>query len=146
LRVSSFYVWPEPVERVAALLRSAGVQGRLEELPADVDEPPGPAFRAAGFECDGRALVVLVPAARAIDRDKLAAAAKCTVLRPAPVPGFPFRRTRVYLDRSALSTPAVWLEAGSPRHYLGLAPGQLTHLTRAQTADLLLEDSIEGGS
>jgi prolyl-tRNA editing enzyme YbaK/EbsC (Cys-tRNA(Pro) deacylase) len=139
-------VWPEPVERVAALLRSAGAHGRLEELPVDVDEPPGPAFRAAGFECDGRALVVLVPAARAIDRDKLAAAAKCTVLRPAPVSDFPFRRTRVFLDRSALSTPTVWLEAGSPRYYLGLSPGQLTHLTGAQTADLLLENPIEGGS
>ena len=139
-------MWPEPVERVAALLRSAGVQGRLEELHVDVDEPPGPAFRTAGFECDGRALVALVPSARAIDRDKLAAAAKCTALRPAPVPDFPFRRTRVFLDRSALSTPTVWLEAGSPRHYLGLAPGQLTHLTHAQTADLLLEDQIGQGA
>jgi prolyl-tRNA editing enzyme YbaK/EbsC (Cys-tRNA(Pro) deacylase) len=146
LRVSYFDVWPEPVERVAALLRSAGVHGRLEELPVDVDEPPGPAFRAAGFECDRRALVALVPVARAIDRDKLAEAAKCTLLRPAPVPDFPFRRTRVFLDRSALSTPTVWLEAGSARYYLGLAPGQLTHLTRAQTADLLLEDQIGGGS
>jgi prolyl-tRNA editing enzyme YbaK/EbsC (Cys-tRNA(Pro) deacylase) len=133
-------VWPEPVERIATLLRSAGVQGRLEELPADADEPPGPAFRAAGFECDGRALVALVPAERAIDRDKLAAAAKCTTLRPAPLPDFPYRRTRVFVDRTALSTPVVWLEAGSPRYYLGLAPGQLMHLTRAQTPDLLLED------
>jgi hypothetical protein len=146
LRVSCSYVWPEPVERIAALLRSAGVQGQLEELPVGVDEPPGPAFRAAGFECDGRALAALVPVARAIDRDKLAEAAKCTVLRPAPVPDFPFQRTRVFLDRSALSTPAVWLEAGSPRYYLGLAPGQLTHITRAQTADLVLEDQIGGGS
>jgi prolyl-tRNA editing enzyme YbaK/EbsC (Cys-tRNA(Pro) deacylase) len=146
LRVSSFYVWPEPVERVAALLRSAGVHGRLEELPVDFDEPPGPAFRAVGFECDGRALVALVPAERSIDDDKLAAAAKCGTLRPLPAPDFPFRRTRVFLDRSALATPIAWLEAGSPRYYLGLAPGQLTRLTRARTADLLLENPIEGGS
>jgi prolyl-tRNA editing enzyme YbaK/EbsC (Cys-tRNA(Pro) deacylase) len=139
-------VWPDPVERIATLLRSAGVQGRLEELPAGVEEPPGPAFRVAGFECDRRVLVTLVPGDRAIDRDKLAAVAKCTTLRPAPVPDFPFRRTRVFVDRSALSTPVVWLEAGSPRYYLRLAPGQLTQLTRAQTADLLLEDPIEGGS
>jgi len=139
-------VWPDPVERIAALLRSAGVQGQLEELPPDVDEPPGPAFRAAGFECDGRGLVALVPDARAIDRDKLAAAAKCGTLRPAPVPEFPFRRSRVFLDRSALSTPIVWLEAGAPRYFLGLAPGQLTRLTRSRTADLMLEDPIEGGS
>jgi prolyl-tRNA editing enzyme YbaK/EbsC (Cys-tRNA(Pro) deacylase) len=140
LRTIVFVVWPEPVERIAGLLRSSGVQGRLEELPAGVDEPPGPAFRAAGFECNGRALVALVPAGRAIDRDKLAAAAKCTTLRPAPFPDFPYRRTRVFLDRSALSTAVVWLEAGSPRYYLGLAPSHLTRLIRAKTADLLLED------
>jgi prolyl-tRNA editing enzyme YbaK/EbsC (Cys-tRNA(Pro) deacylase) len=139
-------VWPEPVERIATLLRSAGVHGRVEELPAGVDEPPGPAFRAAGFECDGRALVALVPAERSIDDDKLAVAAKCGTLRPSPAPDFPFRRTRVFVDRSALTTPIVWLEAGSPRYYLGLAPGQLTRVTRARTADLLLENPIEGGS
>jgi prolyl-tRNA editing enzyme YbaK/EbsC (Cys-tRNA(Pro) deacylase) len=131
------------VERIAALLRSAGVQGQLEELPAESDEPPGPSFRAAGFECNGRALVALVPADRTLDRDKLAAVAKCTTLRPAPVTVFPFRRTRVYLDRSALTTPSIWLEAGSPRHYLALAPSQLTRLTRAHTADLLLEDKFD---
>lgn len=139
-------MWPEPVERIAALLRSAGVQGRLEELPAGVDEPPGPTFLAEGFECDGRPLVALVPAERSIDDDKLAVAAKCGTLRPAPVPHFPFRRTRVFLDRSALTTPIVWLEAGSSRYYLGLAPGPLTRLTRARTADLVLENPIEGGS
>lgn len=141
-------MWPEPVERIARLLRSAGTQGRLEELPADVDEPPRPAFRAVGFECNGRTLVALVPAARAIDRDKLAAAAKCSTLRPAGVSPFPFRRTRVFLDLSALSLPEVWLEAGSPRYYVGLAPGQLTRLTRAQTADLVIEDKkgeVHGG-
>ena len=30
-------------------------------MPAGVDEPPGPALRTLGFECDGRGLVVLVP-------------------------------------------------------------------------------------
>ncbi len=133
-------MWPEPVERIAALLRDAGVQGRLEELPKDADSAPGPAVRAAGFECDGRALVVLVPADRAIDRDKLAVAADCVTLRPAPLPAFPFQPARVFLDRSALTMGEVWLEAGTPRHVLGLAPGQLVRLTRSETADLLLED------
>lgn len=129
--------WPESVERIAVLLRTAGVQGRLEELAKDADSPPGPAVRAAGFECDGRSLVVLVPGDRVIDRDKLAVAAGCVALRPAPFPSFPFQTARVFLDRLALSMPEVWLEAGSPRHVLGLAPGRLVHLTRAQTADLL---------
>jgi prolyl-tRNA editing enzyme YbaK/EbsC (Cys-tRNA(Pro) deacylase) len=109
----------------------------LEELPEDSDSPPGPAVRAAGFECDGRSLVALVPGDRIIDRDKLAAAAGCVTLRPAPLPSFPFQAARVFLERLALSLPEVWLEAGSPRHVLGLAPGHLVQLTRARTADLL---------
>ena len=132
-------MWPESVERIAAFLRAAGAQGRLEELPAGVDSPPGPAVRATGFECDRRGLVVLVPADRAIDRDKLAAAAGCTALQPAPFPAFPFQPARVFLERSVLGARTVWLEAGSPRHFLELAPSQLVRLTRAETADLLIE-------
>ncbi len=136
--------WPEPVEQIAAFLRSAGVEGRIEELPAGVDEPPGIALRAAGFECEGRTLVALVPAERAIDRDKLATAAGCSALRPTPFPAFPFQSARVFLERSVLSTGIVWLEAGSPRHVLGLNPSQLVRLTSSETADL--EGHFEGGS
>jgi prolyl-tRNA editing enzyme YbaK/EbsC (Cys-tRNA(Pro) deacylase) len=132
-------MWPEPVERIAAFLRAAGVAGRLEELPADADSPPGPAVRVAGFECDGRSLVALVPDERAIDRDKVAAAGGCARLRPAPVPEFPFQPARVLLDRVLFSTDTVWLEAGSTRYVLGLSPFDLARLTRAETADLLLE-------
>jgi hypothetical protein len=132
-------VWPDPVERVAAFLRAVGVAGQLEELPADADSPPGPGLRIAGFECDGRSLVALVPDERAIDRDKLATAAGCSTLRPGPVPEFPFERARVLLDRVLLSTETVWLEAGAPRYVLGLTPSDLARVTRADTADLLLE-------
>jgi prolyl-tRNA editing enzyme YbaK/EbsC (Cys-tRNA(Pro) deacylase) len=138
--------WPEPVEQIAAFLRSAGTEGRIEELPAGVDEPPGIALRAAGFECAGRMLVTLVPAHRAIDRDKLAGAAGCSTLRPAPFPAFPFQSARVFMERSVLSTGIVWLKAGSPRHVLGLNPGQLIRLTRSETADLVQEGHFEGGS
>jgi prolyl-tRNA editing enzyme YbaK/EbsC (Cys-tRNA(Pro) deacylase) len=120
-------------------VRAAGAQGCIEELPAGVDTPPGPALRAAGFECNGRSLVVLVPSDRAVDRDKLAAAARCSTLRPAPLPSFPFQPARVVLDHSVLGASTVWLEAGSPRHVLGLAPSQLVRLTRSETADVLLE-------
>jgi prolyl-tRNA editing enzyme YbaK/EbsC (Cys-tRNA(Pro) deacylase) len=132
-------MWPEPVERIAAFLRASGTAGRLEELPSDADAAPGPAIRAAGFECDGRGLVVLVPEERAIDRDKVAAAAGCGTLRPAPAPEFPFHRARVLLDRTLVSTEAVWLEVGTERYVVGLSPGELARLTRAETADLLLE-------
>jgi prolyl-tRNA editing enzyme YbaK/EbsC (Cys-tRNA(Pro) deacylase) len=127
------------VERVAALLRAAGVVGQLEELPADADSAPGPAVRVAGFECDGRNLVALVPEERAIDQDKLGAAARCSSLRPGSVPEFPFQEARVFLDRVLLSTDTVWLEAGSTGYVLGLAPSDLARLTRAETADLVLE-------
>jgi prolyl-tRNA editing enzyme YbaK/EbsC (Cys-tRNA(Pro) deacylase) len=132
-------VWPEPVERIAAFLRAAGTAGRLEELPADADAAPGPAIRAAGFECDGRGLVVLVPNERAIDRDKVAVAAGCRTLRPAPAPEFPFHPARVLLERTLVTTEIVWLEVGTERYVLGLAPAELARLTRAETADLLLE-------
>jgi prolyl-tRNA editing enzyme YbaK/EbsC (Cys-tRNA(Pro) deacylase) len=131
--------WPEPVERIAAFLRASGAEGRIEELPAGVDEPPGPALRAAGFECDGRTLVVLLPAERSVDSDKVARVAGCRALHSTPSPPFPFQSARVFVDRSVLTTAAVWLEAGSPRHVLGLSPNQLLRLTRSESADLVLE-------
>ena len=66
-------------------------------------------------------------------------AAGCSPLRPAPFPAFPFQSARVFVERSVLSTGTVWLEAGSPRHVLGLNPSQLIRLTRSETADLVLE-------
>ncbi len=139
-------MWPEAVERVAAFLRATGAEGRLEELPAGVDEAPEPAVRAAGFECDGRSLIVLLPIGRALDRNKLAVGARCTRLRPCPFAAFPFEGARVFVDHSLLVERMVWVEAGSPRHVVGLPPNQLVRLTRAETADFLLEDSFEGGS
>jgi prolyl-tRNA editing enzyme YbaK/EbsC (Cys-tRNA(Pro) deacylase) len=133
-------MWPEPVERVAEILRRAGVQGRLEELLAGAETPPGTALRAEGFECDGRLLVALVPAGRALDETKLTRAAGCGTLRTKRVPDFPFQGARVLVDRSALVAATLWLDAGSPRHVLGLPPGQLAQLTHSETADLLTDD------
>jgi prolyl-tRNA editing enzyme YbaK/EbsC (Cys-tRNA(Pro) deacylase) len=93
----------------------------------------------AGFECDGRALVALVPEERTVDRDKLARAAGCRALRPAPAPAFPFRGARVFLDRTLLPSETVWLEAGVERFVLGLPPADLVRLTSAEAADLLSE-------
>jgi prolyl-tRNA editing enzyme YbaK/EbsC (Cys-tRNA(Pro) deacylase) len=133
-------MWPEPVERIAEILRRAGVQGRLEELLAGAETPPGSALRAEGFECDGRPLVALLPAGRALDERKLARAAGCGTLRSKQVPDFPFQEARVLVERSALVAGTLWLDAGSPRHVLGLAPGQLAQLTRSESADLLTDD------
>ena len=60
-----------------------------------------------------------------------------------PGPGarsFPFEGARVIVDRSLLSARTVWLQAGSPRHVLGLGPRQLLRLTRAETGTFLLDD------
>ena len=64
-------MWPPDVKRIAALLRSAGVEGRLEEMPIDETSVPGPAVRAEAYDCDGRTVVALVPAERNLDRGKL---------------------------------------------------------------------------
>jgi prolyl-tRNA editing enzyme YbaK/EbsC (Cys-tRNA(Pro) deacylase) len=133
-------VWPEPVERIAAFLREAGVQGRIEELPDGVDEPPGAKVRAVGFDCDGRSLVVLVPVEHAVDRDKLRQVARCTSLTPGRLTTFPYRPARVLADRSLLALRTAWLEAGSPRHVLGISPSQLLRLAGAETADLVVDD------
>ncbi|HEY6067961.1 MAG TPA: hypothetical protein VIU81_04645 [Gaiellaceae bacterium] len=137
-------MWPEPVERIAALLRAAHVEGRIEELALGVDSPEG-TFFAAGFEADGSTVVAIVPGAREVDRGKLAAASDSPGLRPAPAPAFPFESARVLVDQTALAGRIVWLEAGSGRHIVGLAPQLLIGLTQAETADLLLDQQSGGG-
>jgi prolyl-tRNA editing enzyme YbaK/EbsC (Cys-tRNA(Pro) deacylase) len=132
-------VWPEAVERIAAFLRASAVEGRLEELLAGADAPAGQKLRADAFDGGGETVVALVPDDRAVDTRKLALAAGCAEVRPAPATSFPFEGARVLMEQSVLSSEAVWLEAGSPRHLLGLAPAQLARVTRAQTADLLRE-------
>ena len=138
-------VWPEPVERVAILLRTAGVQGQLEELLPGAEGPPGAHLQTSAFECVGRIVVALVPAENELDRRKLAAAAGCSPLRPIQAPEFPFAGAAVLLHRTVLTSPNLWLEAGSPRHVLGLAPAQLTLLTGAKSVDLAAEGQKGGG-
>jgi prolyl-tRNA editing enzyme YbaK/EbsC (Cys-tRNA(Pro) deacylase) len=133
-------MWPEPVERIATFLRQSEAPARLEQLPDGVDTPPGPAARAEAFECEGRTLVALVPDDREIDRAQLARRGGCPELRPAAVRTFPFQGAQVLVDRSLLSQRMVWLEAGSPRHVLGLVPRQLLRLTRAETGSFLIDD------
>ncbi len=131
-------MWPEPVEGIAALLRQAGVEARLEELPEGEDEPPEPAVRAEAFHCDGRQVVALVPADRELDESKVAASAACGRIGPSRVPVFPYASAEaVLLERMLLTEPILWIEAGSPRHAVGLAPAQLALLARARPADLL---------
>jgi len=128
-------MWPAEVEAVAAVFRDAGAEARLEELPAGEEEFPGLGVRADAFRCDGRLVVALVPADRDSDPQKL----RCTAVSETAAPAFPYTGAEVLLDRSLLTEPTVWLEAGSERHVVGVSPAQLQQIVRAQTGDLVLE-------
>jgi len=133
-------MWPPEVERIVAPLRAAGLEARLEELPAGEDEAPGPAARAFAYDCDGREVVVLVEADAEPDPAKVASAAGCADLRRVAVPPFPFGgSTRVLVEQRLLAAITIWIEAGSPRHFLGLNPSVLGQMTRAVPADLSRE-------
>ena len=132
-------MWPETVERIAVFLRSAGVEGRLEESLPGAGPPAGQMLRVDGFDAAGATVVVLIPADRAVDPQKLAAATKSSEVRPTPATDFPFQGARVFIDQSVLSFESIWLKAGSPRHLLGLSPAQLARITNAETADLITE-------
>lgn len=138
-------MWPEAVERIASFLRASGLEGQLEELLAGANAPPGLQLVTSAFACEERSIVALVPEGLTLDRRKLAGAASCSELLTADRPEFPFAGATVLLEQTALTAPTVWLAAGTPRHLLGLAPAQLTRLTRAKTADLSVESQKGGG-
>jgi prolyl-tRNA editing enzyme YbaK/EbsC (Cys-tRNA(Pro) deacylase) len=148
------------VERVAAYLRGSGAESRIEEFSAGTPTAED-AAKAVGcelsqivkslvFDCDGRSILVLVPGDRRADRSKIAKAAGCTKARiagaeqvleatgfePGAVAPFPLARVEsVYLDRSLLRHPVVWIGAGSTRHMASLSPTELLRLSRAQPMD-----------
>ena len=133
-------MWPPEVERIAEPLRAAGVEARLEQLPAGHDTFPGVGVRAFAYDCDGREIVVLVEADGEPDPAKVASAAGCRDARRMPPPPFPYGGAgRVLLEQRLLTAETVWLEAGSARHFLGLNPTVLAQVTRAAAADLSRE-------
>jgi Cys-tRNA(Pro) deacylase len=154
--------WPEPVERVAAYLREAGAEARLEEFAAGTPTATA-AARAVGaetaqivkslvFDCGGRYVLALVPGDRRADSAKVAAAAGSGAARiaspaqvldatgypPGGVAPFPLRSVAlVLLDQTLLAHERVWIGAGSERHLAEIAPAELARLTRARTIDLV---------
>ncbi|MBA2463070.1 MAG: YbaK/EbsC family protein [Actinobacteria bacterium] len=156
--------WPEPVERVAAFLREAAAEARLEEFESGTTTAEE-AARAAGCGldqivksivvlCDGRPVVTLIPGNRRADTGKIARAAgsaSARIARPDEVeratgfaPGAiaPFllpKVDRVFVDRTLLAHDLVWVGAGSPSHLAVLRPAELVRLTRAQPLDAVQE-------
>lgn len=156
--------WPESVERVAAFLRDSGVEARLEELPAETLSAPAVA-EAAGckleqvvrtlvFDCDGKAVVALLPGDRRPDPAKVARAAGAASAQPAgaelveratgfreglvapfPLPGI----EKVLIERTLLAHDTVWICVGSATHLASLAPTDLMRLSRAEALDAVQE-------
>jgi Cys-tRNA(Pro)/Cys-tRNA(Cys) deacylase len=153
--------WPEPVARVADVLRRAGIDARVEEF-AEGTPTAGAAAKAVGssraqivkslvFVCDGRPTLALIPGDRRADETKVARAAGTRYARvarpdevraatgfepggvaPFPAPGV----SLVLMAGELLAHDRVWVGAGSERHMAGLSPLDLVRLTNARTADL----------
>jgi prolyl-tRNA editing enzyme YbaK/EbsC (Cys-tRNA(Pro) deacylase) len=157
-------VWPEPVERVATFLRDAKAEARLEEFLEGTPTAED-AAKAVGcdlsqivkslvFDCDGRAVVVMVPGDRRADRRKIAAALGCASVKVAGptevarATGFeaggvaPFPLTAVdavLIEPALLGYETVWIGAGSSRHMASLSPSDLVRLSHAKPVDVVSE-------
>ena len=153
--------WPEPVERVAAALRAAAPDARIEELLAGTATAAA-AAKAVGCEleqivktlvfiCSDRFVLACVPGDRKADEQRIAAAAgaeqariatspevlAATGFEPGAVAPFPAPSgSRVLLDRALLQHEIVWIGAGSPMHVAGLAPTDLARVAQAEVADI----------
>jgi prolyl-tRNA editing enzyme YbaK/EbsC (Cys-tRNA(Pro) deacylase) len=152
--------WPEPVERVAAVLRGRAVDARLEEFgegtptaaaaAAAIGCEPAEIVKTLVFVCDGLPVLALLPGDRRADAAKVAAAAKArgariarpeevfavTGFEPGAVAPFPVpQASRVLLERELLRHQTVWVGAGSTRHMAGLSPLDLVRLTGAEPGD-----------
>lgn len=157
--------WPAPVERVAAVLRQAGVEARIEEFKSGTPTAEDAAaavgcdlaqiVKSLVFACDDRWALVMVPGDRRADRAKVAAEAGCARVKTAGpedverVTGFeaggvaPFPLAAVdvvLLERTLLPHEVVWIGAGTSRHMAALAPGDLVRVARARAVDAVGEN------
>lgn len=156
--------WPEPVERVTAYLREAGAEVHVEEF-AEGTPTAKDAARAVGcelgqivkslvFDCGGRPVLVLVPGDRRADAEKIARAAgspsariagteevqDATGFEPGAVAPFPLPKVAtIFIERTLLTQPLLWIGAGSSKHMAALSPTELLRLSRARPMDAVDE-------
>jgi len=154
--------WPDPVERVSAVLRAAAVEARIEEF-TDGTPTARDAAKAVGCDlsqivkslvlvCDGAFVLALVPGDRRADEDAVGAAVSAQLVRvarpeevvhatgfePGAVAPFPQRAvTQSLMDRSFFVHDVVWIGAGSPAHMASIAPAELLKLAGARAVDLV---------
>jgi prolyl-tRNA editing enzyme YbaK/EbsC (Cys-tRNA(Pro) deacylase) len=158
----SVSVWPEAVERVAAVLRTAAVEARIEELAggtrtareaaAAIGCDASAIVKSLVFVCDGAFVLALVPGDRQADETALAEATQTTAVRiaradevlhatgfePGGVAPFPQRAVAdTLIDRSLLAHVVVWIGAGSSSHMAALPPTELVRLSRARPLELV---------
>jgi len=156
--------WPEPVERVTAFLGHAGAEVRVEEFPGGTPTAQdaaeaigcklGEIVKSLVFECDGRAVLAMIPGdrhadaakiARAVDAEKARVASaervrELTGFEPGAVAPFPPSRVdRVLIDQHLLLYEHVWVGAGSETHVARIAPAELIRLSRAVHLDLVAD-------
>jgi Cys-tRNA(Pro) deacylase len=157
--------WPEPVERVSAALREAGAEARVEEFatgtPTAQDAADavgcelGQIVKSLVFDCDGRAVLVMVPGDRRADKQKVAAAVGATKARvagadqveaatgypPGGVAPFALRAVdRVLIDKTLLAGATLWVGAGSEQHMAGLPATELVRVARAEQFDITADE------
>lgn len=156
--------WPSDVERVAAFLRAAGAEARIEEH-ARPTATAGGAADAVGCTlgqivktlvllCDDAPLVVLVPGDRRADTGKVARLAGArrsavataeqvvavTGWQPGAVAPFPLPGVHaVLVERTLFRHRTVWTGAGSESHLVALAPTELMRLTHGRAEDVVLD-------
>lgn len=157
--------WPEPVERVSTVLREAGAEARVEEFASGTPTAEDAAnavgcdlsqiVKSVVFDCDGRAVLVMVPGDRRADREKVAAAVgagkarvagaerveQATGYPPGGVAPFALRAVdRVLIDTRLLASSTLWVGAGSERHMAGLPPTELVRVARAEQFDVTVDE------
>ena len=154
--------WPDPVERVSAVLRTAAVEARIEEFTEGTPTARD-AAKAIGCDlsqivkslvlvCDGAFVLALVPGDQRADEAAVGAAVSAQLVRvarpgevvhatgfePGAVAPFPRRAvTQSLMDRSFFVHDVVWIGAGSPAHMASIAPAELLRLSGARPVDLV---------
>jgi prolyl-tRNA editing enzyme YbaK/EbsC (Cys-tRNA(Pro) deacylase) len=152
--------WPQPVERVAAVLREAQLEARIEEFPAGtasaedaataVGCKPAQIVKSLVLMAGREPAVVLVPGDRRVDTAKVAAklgvdkirfaggdqVRSLTGFEPGAVAPFPLPGVKhVFADRALLTQPELWIGAGSDTHLAVLKPADLMRLAGATAMD-----------
>lgn len=154
--------WPEPVQRVASFLWEARAEARIEQLEESAATAKAAAtavgctldqiVKSLVLVCDGEPLLVLIPGDRRGDMDKVAQLVGAAAVRtagadeviaatgfapggvaPFPLPGV----RRVLVERTLLSSPVVWVGAGSEQHLAALSPLELVRLTHGDPVDIV---------